>query len=417
MNGFDENGVRFDVRLGEPILLRQLPTGHVVSIPAALDDEPVFRLPPVIVDQASVSLPLAETIDWGVKLFGIPDLWLKSTGKNCRVAILDTGVDDTHPDLQGAIKDVADFTRSQSGYVDSHGHGTHCAGVVAARHNDAGVVGVAPEAELYCGKVLGDNGSGTSTMIADGIRWAMDKGCHVISMSLGSSQPTPESYEMIKAATKAGIVIVAAAGNEGPRANTVGYPAMYPEVVAVGAIDQQKRITSFSSRGPAVDICAPGNQILSTVPNRDYAVMSGTSMATPFVAGVIALMWERNNQFASNGQLTLAATVLQHLKATAVDAGDAGFDPNYGNGLINPAWLLALMNPNVVVPIVLTSASFTEAGLKALLMRLKAGQQYLGYFPIGAAGEKVPVVIDLTQAPESGVPVVTLPPGFVNPFA
>lgn len=321
-------------------------------------NEPIFVLPPYKVEQ--VFTTYAETVDWGLTLFGIPQLWRLSKGNGVKVAVLDTGCALNHPDLKDAILKAKDFTRSPSGPTDVQGHGTHCCGVIAARENSTGVIGVAPEAGLLVGKVLGDNGSGSLTSVVAGIDWALKEGAHVISMSLGSPQGDAALKAACQRAADAGVFVIAAAGNEGPSLDTVGYPGLYETTIAVGAIDAKKKIASFSSRGKAVDIVAPGVDILSCYPPRNLAKLSGTSMATPFVAGVVALMLAKHRELGTETDLKTTADLLKHLKETAVDAGPAGLDTAYGWGLINPAQLLA--DHGTPAPTDFGPADFTAAG-------------------------------------------------------
>ncbi len=304
--------------------------------------DPIFVLPPFKVEQ--VFTTFAETVDWGLQLLGIPNLWRLTKGAGRKVAVLDTGCALDHPDLRDSIIKAKDFTRSRSGASDTHGHGTHCAGVIAARENSSGVIGVAPEAGLLIAKVLGDSGSGSLAQIVAGIDWAVTNGAEIISMSLGSSSGSPELKAAIDRAVAAGVFVIAAAGNEGPSLDTVGYPGLYDNVVAVGAIDPRKRIASFSSRGKAVDIVAPGVDILSCYPPRNLAKLSGTSMATPFVAGVTALMLSKHRELGTDSDLHSTTDLLRYLKDTATDAGPVGFDTAFGWGLIDPTRLLAVQN-------------------------------------------------------------------------
>lgn len=304
----------------------------------AATEEPVFSLPPFKVEQ--IFTTHSEAQDWGLKLMGIPSLWRVTKGAGVKVAVLDTGIALNHPDLREGVVKAKDFTRSKSGPGDQQGHGTHCAGVIGARENATGVVGVAPECGFLIGKVLGDNGSGSLQAVAAGIDWAVAEKADVISMSLGSPQGHPTLEAAIKRAVAAGVFVVCAAGNEGPTLDTVGYPAMYPDVVSVGAIDQNKKIASFSSRGNRVDICAPGVDILSDYPPRNLAKLSGTSMACPFVAGVIALMVAKRRKYGSDSEPKTAKEMIKKLRDTAIDAGPVGYDPAYGFGLINPAVLV-----------------------------------------------------------------------------
>jgi subtilisin family serine protease len=320
---------------------------------------PVYRLPPYTVQR--VETTLTQTIPWGVALNGVPDLWKSTEGAGVKVCICDTGVDQSHPDLAGAILAARDFSRSPAGVEDLQGHGTHVAGVVAARNNDLGVVGVAPQASLLIAKVLGDDGSGSGPDIAAGIHWGLDKGARIISMSLGSPEPDDSILDAIRAAVKAGAYVIMAAGNDGSHGSidTVGWPARSQLGIAVAAVDKLGRVAEFSSRGPEVDIAAPGQDILSTFRGHGYAVLSGTSMSTPFVAGVVALLLARNDQSGVKTPVTDLASLKEHLAKTALDAGPVGRDPNYGWGLIDPKSMLtaaAVAPPPVGLPPILTLA-------------------------------------------------------------
>jgi subtilisin family serine protease len=300
--------------------------------------DPIFMLPPYKVEQ--VFATYTETMDWGLELMDIPNLWRQSKGEGAKVAVLDTGIADNHPDLRDAIKESKDFTRSRSGTYDKQGHGTHVAGTIAARENSSGVIGVAPKCQLLIGKVLGDNGSGSAPGIAEGIRWAVEKGAHIISMSLGAPVEMPLIHEAITEAVAAGVFVIAAAGNEGPSIDTVGWPARWENVIAVGSIDRRKRVSQFSSRGRQVDIVAPGDQILSCYPPTGLAKLSGTSMATPFVSGVVALKVSRNLKFPEGDPIDTQEELMQVLRESATDMHIPGRDNHYGYGIIDPARLL-----------------------------------------------------------------------------
>lgn len=318
---------------------------------------PIFTLPPYKVEQ--VFTTYAETVDWGLKLLNVPGLWRLSKGAGAKVAVLDTGCALQHPDLKDAILKAKDFTRSRSGPSDVQGHATHCCGVIAARENSSGVVGVAPEAGLLVGKVLGDSGSGSLKAVVAGIDWAVAQGAHVVSMSLGASVGSAELQAAVDRAEAAGVFMICAAGNEGPGPDTVGYPATYPNTVAVAAVDRLRRVAKFSSRGNRVDIAAPGVDILSCYPPRGLAKLSGTSMATPFVAGVVALMVAKHMAFGTDTDLKTHADLIRHLKETAEDLGPVGHDPASGWGLLDPAKLLAEANG---AGLVLDGADYSAAG-------------------------------------------------------
>lgn len=308
------------------------------------DDAPV-RIPPYRVQ--AVLHALAETVDWGLSALNVPAHWQATRGQGIRVAVLDTGVDVAHPDLTGAIDDARDFTGSRSGIADRVGHGTHVAGIIGARRNDRGVVGVAPECRLLIAKVLGDDGSGTSECVAAGIDWACEQGADILSLSLGSPEISAALQAAVERAAAREKFLICAAGNSG-RPNSVDFPARWPQTIAVGAVDRDGRVTSFSSRGEEVDLCAPGQDVLSTYLNGQYAKLSGTSMAAPFVSGVAALLLAKHRAQGGATPVATYAQLVEHLVRTATDAGPTGKDPNYGYGLVNPDSALAPLD--VVAP-------------------------------------------------------------------
>lgn len=303
--------------------------------------EPIYRLPPWRRAGNVLSVLNAQERDWGLNQFQIPKAWQKTRGAGVRVAVLDTGVDASHSDLQGQIVAQRDFTNSPYGAGDVQSHGTHCAGVIAAKENDQGIVGVCPDLAqndggLIIGKVLGDDGSGQGDWVAAGVDWAVQQGAQVISMSLGSSQYDQRIHSAVQRATEAGAFVIAAAGNDGGggrQQDRVNFPGRFEETIAVGAVGRDQLITDFSSRGPAVDIAAPGENILSCVPDNRWVRMSGTSMATPFVAGVVALV-------LSLGRIDGVGNLRQLLIKHAADAGQPGRDRDYGAGLIQPDTML-----------------------------------------------------------------------------
>lgn len=271
------------------------------------------------------------TYSWGLRAVGVPATRL--TGRGARVAVLDTGVDRTHPDLASAIDTVESFVANETG-DDGHGHGTHCCGTIASQLTPAAVgrYGVAPDARLFAGKVLANNGRGSDGGILAGIQWAMQNNCHIVSMSLGADVPAGTPYSLVfeDAARKAlagGTIIVAAAGNASRRPQRVapvGHPANCPSILAVGAVEQNMAIAPFSSAGrtgeAAVNISAPGVDVLSARLGGGHVRMSGTSMATPHVAGVAAVLHE---QFQVGGP-ELALRLLLSAQGLAVPAVDAG---------------------------------------------------------------------------------------------
>ena len=233
----------------------------------------------------------------GVELIQAPKIWDETKGKGIKVAVLDTGCDVNHPDLKERIIGGRNFTDDDKSnpeiYEDYNGHGTHVAGTIAAQENDAGVVGVAPEADLLIVKVLNRNGSGQYEWIIKGIHYAIDQGADIISMSLGGPVDVPELYKAVKAAVGKNILVVCAAGNEGDGDDSTdefAYPGCYNEVISVGAINLDRDPSEFTNSHNEVDCVAPGEEILSTHLNGKYATLSGTSMAAPHVSGALALI-------------------------------------------------------------------------------------------------------------------------------
>lgn len=275
---------------------------------------------------------MAQNPSWGIKILNVSEAWILTKGKGVKIAVLDTAGDTNHSDLVPNVKKGANFT-SYPDY-DAAQHGTHCAGIIAALNNDIGVVGVAPEAEVYLVKVLGDNGSGSFEGIAKGIDWCIENKIDIISMSLGSNYNAPEMEAAVNKAYEKNITMVCAAGND---SRDVDFPGAYEKTIAVGSIDKDKNISYFSSPGQEVDIAAPGGKIRSTIPDDRYAEFSGTSMATPFVVGVLALMISKHRNSKQNKTpIDTPDQIREHLLRCADDAGRIGKDEYFGYGIVNP---------------------------------------------------------------------------------
>lgn len=222
--------------------------------------------------------------------------WDYSQGSSqVTISIIDTGIDQNHPDLNGKITKNKNCT-SSSTVDDKYGHGTHVAGIAAAStNNNQGVAGTAYNVRLFNAKALGDNGSGYYSWIANCIIWSADNGAAVINLSLGGSNSSQTLADAVNYAVNKGVTVVAAAGNS--NSSSPSYPAYYSEVLAIAATDNNDVKASFSNYGNWVDLAAPGVSIYSTAPNHsntlrinNYAYLSGTSMATPFVAGLAGLL-------------------------------------------------------------------------------------------------------------------------------
>ena len=254
-----------------------------------------------------------------------------NTGAGVSVAVIDTGIDYKHPELSGPYVGGEDFVNNVDP-MDDNDHGTHVSGTIAAVYDHIGVVGMAPGVSLYGLKVLNASGSGNWSDIIAALQWAANNGIDITNNSYGSSgNPGSLVQEAFDNTYAQGILHIAAAGNAGNcggKGDNVGYPARYDSVVAVAATTSSDVRPCFSSTGPDVELAAPGVYINSTVRVGGYAVWSGTSMASPHVAGAAALV------AASDGSLT-NDDIRQRLADTAIDLGASGRDNRYGYGLVD----------------------------------------------------------------------------------
>jgi subtilisin len=286
-----------------------------------------------VVGSAQAASTIRDYITCGLKIIYAPQAWRYSMGRGVRVAVVDTGITPRHPDLR--VYGGASFVPGVTHWHDDHYHGTHVAGTIAALQNNRGVVGVAPRARLYAVKVLDRRGSGRLSWILNGLAWCYRHRMHVVNLSLGSRVTTHDPRVYSRAYENAGralrrrcILPVAAAGNDGAtRRPYVGNPARCPSFMAVSAIDYKRRRAPFSSYGPQVEICPPGVNVWSTVPPTSYRQLSGTSMASPHVAGVAALVKRRRPAWCGD-------RIRVHLFRTALDLGRPGRDWFYGYGQV-----------------------------------------------------------------------------------
>lgn len=266
--------------------------------------------------------------DWGINTIEAPAAWNSQlTGKGVKIAVLDTGI-SPHEDL--IISGGISFTSYTKSYADDNGHGTHVAGIIGAERNDIGTVGVAPDADVYAVKVLDKLGSGYLSDIIKGIDWAISNKMDIINLSLTATTDSLALHQAVDNAYNQGLLVVAAAGNHGNSngtGDTVEYPARYESVIAVSATDYLNQRGSFSATGNSVEVAAPGVKVVSTYLNNSYVSMSGTSMATPYVAGTLALMKQANPTF-TNIQLR------KNLVESTQDLGVAGKDSFFGYGLV-----------------------------------------------------------------------------------
>ena len=287
------------------------------------------------VDDDVIVSALGQTLPWGIDRIDAEIVWPSlNTADPIKVGVIDTGISNKHPDLLANVKGGVNTINARKGWNDDNGHGSHVAGIVAALDNNIGVIGVGPAVDLYAIKVLGANGSGYLSDVIEGIQWAIANKTQVVNMSLGTGSDIQSFHDAVIAAKNAGVVVVAAAGNSG---GSVLFPAAYPEAIAVSATDRNNVIASFSSRGPEVDLTAPGVSIYSTYKGTGYATLSGTSMAAPHVAGSVALVLNTAvgaYDVNANGKWD-PDEVQQKLQDRATDLGSAGVDALYGWGLVN----------------------------------------------------------------------------------
>ena len=229
-------------------------------------------------------------IPWGVERVGAPNAWARTQGQGATVAVIDTGIDATHPDLAGQVAGGVNILDPQhpDNWKDDEGHGTHVSGTIAANALNGGLAGVAPRAKLYAVKVLDKDGNGNYSDVIAGIQWALDHGVKIANMSLGADEGTDPLHLAVQAAVAKGLLIVASAGNSG---GPVGYPGAYPEVIAVAASDSSDHRALFSGSGPQLAYIAPGVDIVSLKMGGGYISMTGTSMASPHVSGLAALAY------------------------------------------------------------------------------------------------------------------------------
>ncbi|MEX0896011.1 MAG: S8 family serine peptidase [Patescibacteria group bacterium] len=274
-----------------------------------------------LVESVEVDYPVfitADQVDWGISKIEVPPVWTTTQASGVRVAIVDTGIDYSHPDLRGRYVGGYDFANNDSDPFDDHGHGTHVAGTVGADVDNGGWQGAAPQASLVAVKVLGADGTGYISDIIDGIDWAMAEDVQVMNFSLGTTYDSSALKTKLAEAQAQGIYLVAAAGNTsgGP----LLYPAAYNSVIAVSATDSNDQFASFSSTG--AELAAPGVAITSSIPG-GYATWSGTSMAAPHVSASVALMIANEQE-----------NIRERLQQTALDLGTSGKDIYFGHGRV-----------------------------------------------------------------------------------
>ncbi|HHX17285.1 MAG TPA: S8 family peptidase [Clostridium sp.] len=271
-----------------------------------------------------------QQIPWGVSRVEADKAWVNTTGKGVKVAVVDSGI-SKHKDLRDNIKGEFNAIDPKKSAIDDFGHGTHVAGIIAAKDNKIGVVGVAPDVDLYAVKVLDAMGAGYLSDLAEGIEWCINNEIQLINLSVELQKDYPLLSYTINRALSADIIVVAAAGNTFGK--SVTYPAAYEGVISVSAIDTNNNIANFSAVGK-IDFCAPGVDVYSTHLGNNYTIMSGTSMAAPHVSGVIALMLADLRNDTNNDGVISFLEVMDIMLCNSVDIGTIGYDGIFGKGLV-----------------------------------------------------------------------------------
>ncbi len=266
---------------------------------------------------------------WALTVIQAFDAWHITTGGEIVIAVLDTGVSLTHPDLEGKVLPGYNALQDNNHVEDDNGHGTAVAGLIAAStNNQQGIAGMCWGCRILPVKVLNARGGGDDASVSRGVRWAVDNGAQIINMSLGGSRESQTLREAIEYAFQQGVLIVASSGNDRPNGNPINYPAAYPEVIAVGATGTSDAIAGFSNTGDYIMIAAPGVNLWTTTLDGAYGAPNGTSFASSYVAGTAALVFTLRPDLRHEDVTCI-------LQASADDKGSPGKDPEYGWGRLN----------------------------------------------------------------------------------
>lgn len=303
------------------------------------EDDPVYSLPPISHGPTAIALPSAGEVNWGMSVFQIERLRKRSAGAGVKLGIVDTGVDGGHP-LLANVKAAKDFTGSAFGPSDRHGHGTHVTGTVGGTDPR---IGVAPDATLYHGKGLSDSGTGGNGLM-DAIEWCLSEGCVVVSNSWGGGSLSADWQNRFRAWADAGAWLIFAGGNSGPGTPDADNPGRSEYLINVAALNQDLSPASFSSSGDKLDTSGPGVNIWSARPGGGFAQMSGTSMATPFVAGMLGL-YRRSLELAG-AKIPKVHELREKLFARSTDTHTPGDDRRTGPGWVTPILLELDLTPD-----------------------------------------------------------------------
>jgi type VII secretion-associated serine protease mycosin len=376
-------------------------------------------LPVIFHGLCASSFSYNETIRYNLAKIGVEKAWQSCFhGEGITVAVIDTGVDLDHPDLQANLVAGKSFVSGVSSADDDYGHGTHMAGIIAGVNNNGGIIGVAPKASIMPVKVLDKTGSGSMYDVASGIEWATDQGAQVINLSLGSVSNSAVLKAAVDYAYNQGVLVVAAGGNCGDSSYYLNgcyyqdqpvYPGAYANVMAVASTDSSDNQSSFSNQGRYIEIAAPGSDIYSTYLSGSYTTMSGTSMATPHVAGLAALIWSQNPNWTN-------AQVRAQIRNATTDLGTSGWDSQFGYGRINAAEAMGVSQTTSTTTDTF-STDFSPANTETtaayipgeILLKFRAGytvSQVLDQVQVSAAEVEVAGVID-----QIGVQKLAVTPG------
>lgn len=302
------------------------------------DKDLSLKLVPYVMNRKATKVK-SKAASYGLDMISAQSMWKQSKkGAGIKIAVIDSGCDINHVSLKDSIAGVRNFTTEDNKnpriVTDRVGHGTHVAGIIAANEDKNIMSGVAPDAELYILKAIDKTGSGKLSWVINAINYAVELEVDIISMSLGMPESDPKLERAINNAVKKGISVVCAAGNEGDTNYDdfeYSYPAAYVDVISVGAVDKKSVPASFTNSNLVIDCVAPGVDIVSTYPNNTYASLSGTSMATPYVTGSIALIknWSRETFQRELTEQELYAQLIKFTKTLDYPRSVQG------NGLIN----------------------------------------------------------------------------------
>lgn len=265
---------------------------------------------------------------WNLPSISTEEGWEKTRGNDdIIIAVVDTGIDLNHPEFENKLVTGYNVLYPNELPIDDDGHGTHVAGIISANtNNDEGIAGITWFNKIMPIKVLDQSGAGTLFDVAEGIYWATDHNAKIINLSLGNYAESEYLHDAVKYAYSKDVILIAAAGNDS--ISELGYPASYSEVIAVGAVDYNRKLAEFSNFGQYIDVVAPGVNIASTYPKFEYASLSGTSMACPHVTGLAGLLKSANPNLSNE-------EIINIIKNSAIDLGSTGKDQYYGYGIIN----------------------------------------------------------------------------------